>query len=260
MDSFLVRPYFDALFPTFNNDAANEDAVNEKVTAVELGYGYRDRGIKVNLNGYMTQWQDKTQVETFRGNDGTTYFLNLLGVDATHMGIEFDFDWKANERLNVRGFASVNDWQWKNNPEGTVSDESNMVIGTTTYYIDGLKVGDAAQTTMGIGLDYNFGSGLSADIQYNFSDNLYASYNPDDRDNEGDADLQPLQLPNFSLVDLGLTWNFEFIGMDAMARVNVNNLFNEEYITQAFDGTDVESTLGWFGFRRTWNASVKFRF
>lgn len=271
-------PYFDALFPTFNNDQANEDAVNEGVTSFELGYGHRSRAFRANLNGYYTQWTNKTTISSFNDVTNQNYFLNLLGVDATHMGIELDFEVALTSNLNVTGFASFNNWEWSNDPDGVVTDDMNNVIGEEKYFLDGLKVGDAAQTTMGIGAKWNLGSGLSIDGQANFFENLFASYAPDDRDEEELRGVQALRLPNFTLVDAGLTWQFKFAGLDSKLRVNVNNLFDVLYVTEAFDNPDPDQpninddrdsdaynallmgTNGWYGFGRTWNATFKVNF
>ena len=103
----------------------------------------------------MTQWQDKTEVSDFSDDEGNIYFLNLLGVDANHMGVELDFNYRPVNQLTISGYAGLNDWQWKNNPSGTVVDENqNVIEEDVTYYIDGLKVGDAAQTTLGVGFDW----------------------------------------------------------------------------------------------------------
>jgi len=261
---FISRaPYFDALFPTFNNDEVNEDAKNESVMAVELGYGFRESNLKANINAYYTNWSDKTEVSDFEDADDNVYFLNLLGVDAVHSGVEFDLTWLALDKLRVNAFAGLNNWEWSGNPTGTISDENQNVIGETTLFLDGLKVGDAAQTTAGIGLDYDFGYGLSADIQVLQFANLYTNYSPDDRDREANSDLQPLKLPDYTLTDLGVTWKFNVAGLDARARLNINNLFNVSYIADAVDNVwsdDLNDTRGWFGFGRTFNLGMKVSF
>jgi iron complex outermembrane recepter protein len=270
-------PYFDALYPTFNNDELNEDAETEKILAAEIGYGYRARKFRVNVNGYMTQWKDKAETSNF-GSNNQVYFLNLLGVDALHMGIEVDFTAAITKDLNFNGFASVGSWEWRNNPTGSVSDENNNVIETVELYLDGLKVGNAAQTTAGIGFDYTIAKQLTFDWQTIFYENFYAAFNPEDRDDEALLDVQPLKLPFYSLTDIGLTWQFKFMNHNAFLRANVNNLFDEEYVTWAEDNVEIDDKTinddrdsedykkkldgarGWFGFGRTWNLIFKMNF
>jgi len=260
-------PYFDALFPTFDNDAANEDAVNEKVIAFEAGYGYKSPIFSANLNGYYTQWQDKTEVFDFQADDGTIYFLNLLGTDALHTGIEFDGLFRLSRKIDISAMASLGNWQWKGNPTGTRSDDNQQVVGETTLFLDGIKVGDAAQTTLGIGAAWEFVDNLSVDLEYRYYDNLYTSFDPQDRDDMDLAGVDPIKLPSYGLADLGLSWKFNFGEQDASFRFNVNNLFDEDYIAEAVDrqrGEEVEdaieNTRGWFGFGRTWNMTLKLFF
>ena len=72
-------PYFDALYPTFNNDELNDQAKNENILAAELGYGFRSRNFRANLNGYYTSWGDKTELSDFENDDGDVVFFNFLG-------------------------------------------------------------------------------------------------------------------------------------------------------------------------------------
>ena len=265
-------PFFDALFPTYNNDEPNVDAANENVTAVELGYGYRSAAVTANVNAYYTNWTNKTETLSSRGDDGTLYFANLLGVDATHMGLEADIRANVSKHITLTGYASFQNNQWNNNPTGFVVDENQMVVDTanpvTTYYIDGLKVGDAAQTSYGFGAEVKLGAGLSLDLQVLHYERFYAKLEPTDRDDSALEGVQPLLLPSYTLADAGLVWRFKFAGLNAKANVNVNNLFDAVYISDAQDryreGVSrdqlVNDTRGWIGFGRTWNAGVKLYF
>ncbi len=260
-------PYFDVLYPTFSNDNPNEDVNNERITAFELGYGYRAGNFQANLNGYYTIWKDKNEVfsDTYSINDSTSIFgtYNLLGVDATHTGVEVDFTYNVTKYFDLTGFASLGDWRWKSNPEAVVSDDDNTVVGMFDLYIDDLKVGDAAQTTFGLGGALDIGAGLSVDAQYLYSSQLYAAYDPQARDDSGDAATQPFELPGFGLTDLGLTWKFGIGSQKARLRANINNLFNTEYVSEANDRigeTDINNLRGWVGFGRTWNVNMKVYF
>jgi hypothetical protein len=262
-------PYFDALFPTYNNDEPNLNAANENVAAVEVGYGYRSSAITANVNAYYTKWTNKTETLQEREN-GIVYFSNLLGVDATHMGVEFDVNAKVGKRVTLTAYGSFQDNKWDKQATGTVVDENQNVVSTDTFHIEGLRVGDAAQTSYGFGAEFNLGAGLSLDFQVLHYERLYAKLTPSDRD---DLTLpisgkQPLILPSYTLADAGLVWRFKFAGLDAKANVNVNNLFDTFYISDAQDryrentssAQLANDTLGWIGFGRTWNAGVKLYF
>ena len=255
---YLSRsPYFDAVFPTFNNDEANEDAKNEKVLSLEAGYGYTAPIFKVNINGYYTQWNDKREVSP-AGND---LFLNLLGVDATHSGVEANVNVKVTNELSVNGFVSVGNWEWSNNPSGIINDDNNNPIDTVDLFLEGIKVGDAAQTTSGLGLEYKTNFGLSFYANHFYFDDLYASYEPADRDDEALSDEQPLKLPSYHLVDGGVKYRFTLNGLESTFVANVNNIFDHIYVAEANDTTGpLSTTRGWYGFGRTWNATLRVKF
>src|SRR5690606_14152073 len=105
-------------------------------------------------------------------------------VGALHQGIEFDFTYTPIRGLSIFGMASFGDWTWQDNVEGVaIFDEGQNEIGTiSTLYIKDLKVGDAAQTTVALGLDYNFMENLKVGLTYNYYSNIYANYDPIDRD------------------------------------------------------------------------------
>lgn len=278
---FISRaPYFDALYPTFNNDERNEDAVNEKVYSAELGYGFRSKNFRLNINGYYTYWQDKTTVLNFRDAENQNYFLNLLSVNAVHTGFEAEVKAPLSRNFGLFGFASIGNWQWANNPDGVVVDDQQQVVDEVKLFIDGLKVGDAAQTSFGIGADYIIGAGIKLDAQVTHFRALYANYVPNDRSNDALSGIQPLELPAFTLTDVGISWRFDISGLDAEIRANINNLFDNIYVSEAFDtvrfrdgevqgdaqiGDDnydevLLGTQGWYGFGRTWNIGAKVRF
>ena len=80
-----------------------------------------------------------------------------------------------------------------------------------------------------------------------------------------------LKLPSYGLVDLGSTLRFNLFGNDASFRVNINNLFDTYYIAESnsnihasagsetWNGIDTRNSV-WFGFGRTWSASLKYSF
>ena len=156
------------------------------------------------------------------------------------MGVEIDFSATITRNINLNGFVGLGNWEWKNNPSGIVTDDNNVAIDTVELFLDGIKVGNAAQTSFGIGFDWTIANQIVFDWQTMFYDNFYASFNPGNRDDRSLIDVQPLKLPFYTLTDIGLTWRFKFIGQNAYLRANVNNLFDEQYVTWAQDNVEPE--------------------
>ena len=153
-------------------------------------------------------------------------------------------------------------------------DEDRNVLSSSAEDVDGGKVGDAAQFTAGLGLVYKICKNFSFDTDWRMYDNLYA--------NTG-AVKENLELPTFDLVDAGISYKMylkDSKGKSINFRVNVNNVFDEVYISEirssfangnvngvffadasseTFKGLDVRNE-GYFGFGRTWNFSLRYNF
>ena len=256
---FSRAPGFDVIFPNFNNDA-NEDAKNEKVLGVELGYGLRSSKIAANLNVYYTKWSDKALFRNFEDSNGNDFTANIAGLNAVHQGIELDLKANPIDKLNLNAMVSIGDWQWKNNVTAIISDDNNDVVGNVNVYADGLKVGNAPQTTFAIGGDYQLALGLKIDATYVHYSNLYANFDPVSRTDETYT-AQAFKLPAYGLLDAGLSLPVTIKDMKFVLRGNVNNLLNTEYVVDVNDrtGTDVNigDLNGFYGFGRTWNLSLK---
>ncbi|MBN1651351.1 MAG: TonB-dependent receptor [Bacteroidales bacterium] len=254
---------FDAVFQGYDNEHINANAANQKIFSFELGYGYRGEKLAANVNLYNTQWNDRTFTRFIPGAvAGTFNFVNLLGVNALHQGIEIDFTYKASKKFSAYGMLSLGDWRWNNNLENVqVYDENQQPVGDPyNLYIKDVKVSDAAQTTAALGFDYQIMPKTNITVDYNYYANLYADYNPEKRTVEGLAD--PWKVPAYGLFDASIRYAFNFGGFDATIIGRVNNVFDTEYIADALDGNsnNWDTALVWYGFGRTFNISAKINF
>ena len=103
--------------------------------------------------------------------------------------------------------ASLGDWEYAGDVSGTAFDNNATPIGTATLYLDGIKVGDAAQTTARLGVDWDITEKFSIDYSHRYAGKLYANqcFDFDSADNDGS-----LQLPDYNLGDLGMSYRFDF--------------------------------------------------
>src|SRR5690606_40616988 len=62
---FSRQPIFDNVFINFRNDV-NPDAGNQRVSAIEVGYGYRSQYFSANVNLYNTQWGNRQISQSLR--------------------------------------------------------------------------------------------------------------------------------------------------------------------------------------------------
>ncbi|MFT5570316.1 MAG: outer membrane cobalamin receptor [Cyclobacteriaceae bacterium] len=265
------QPLFDAVFPGFANDI-NPDLQNEIIQSVELGYGYYGRFLTLSVNAYNTSWGNRFISQGVAISDTEFGTAQFKDIDVLHQGIELETTYRPIDNLKLKGMVSVGNWRYTKDFTADVFDENQVSTGQTlTIYADGAKVGDAAQTTSYFEADYRITRAINVDLGFRYVDALYADYGIDDSefltpDNDG-----ALQLPSFGLFNFGATARFELFGANAIFRTNVNNLFDTVYImesnssipadetSETWNGINTENSV-WFGFGRTWNASLSFNF
>jgi len=259
------QPQFNAVFPSYANNV-NPDLQNEEIQSVELGYGYSAGKLSFNVNAYSTNWGNRFITRSLfnaQGDQGTAQFRD---IDVSHKGIEFETTYRPTSNLRLQGMLSIGDWRYTKDFTSELFDANQQSIGTGTLYLKDAKVGDAAQFTSFVSADYRLGK-LNLDLGYRFVDGLYADYSIVDTVFTTPDNVGALQLPSYGLADLGATL---YLGK-LSARVNINNLFDTVYIAESetnihadassttWNGVDVRNSV-WFGFGRTWNASLKYRF
>ncbi len=281
---YVKQPLFDAVFLNFVNDI-NPDLENEKILGFELGYGYRSSAFSANVNLYRTSWKDRFLSDgiTVSDIDGNILFqgtANYSGIEQLHTGLEIDFMAKATPILSFNGMVSVGNWEYTGNPTGTVLDDGRNVLGTAELILDGVKVGDAAQFTARIGAELEPVERLKFDASYYRADNLYAdfdvlSFQDNDLDGIADNDGFLLELPGYDLVDAGVSYKM-LVGKDddksISLRLNINNVLDETYISESetnvspdadplnnYNGINSGNRV-YFGFGRTWNFTLNYRF
>ena len=277
---YSKQPLFRAVFPNYNNNDITPDLRNEKIKAVEAGYGYKDDVWKVKLNLYWTSWKDRfAQISDKIDHDNNPdtppvrAYARLYGINEIHKGIELESTGNFG-KLKLYGTVSVGDWRYKGNVTAPFVDENNNPLNATkTLYLDNVKVGDAAQFTSRLGIKYYILENLSVNINQFYADNLYARFDVT-KFSDPDKKNQALKLPAYSLVDAGINYNVKVKDYGKLYfGFHVDNIFDKIYISESatnyFPG-EKNNRLTWkgintknrvfFGWGRTWKMSVKFRF
>ena len=260
------QPFHDNIFNVFTNKI-NTYAENEEIFGLEFGYAYSSPNFSANIDLYRTNWGGRVDGVT---NDVGGVLITTLnyGQEQTHKGIELSFTGKLQENFDVRGFVSLGDWTYVGSVIQQERDEEQNVGDETIVDVDGGKVGDAAQTTFGIGFDWDVCDNFSIDSDTRLYKDLYANVG---------AVKNNLKLPSFGLTDLGASYRM-YVGKDLdksiHIRGNVNNLLNKEYISELrtnirsgesgagageYEGINI-ANQGYFGWGRTWNVSVRYKF
>jgi len=283
---YSKQPFFNAVYPN-NQSLVNENLTNEKVLGLEAGYGFRSAVFNANVNVYHTTWKDRYQ----RSNDADVAnpggYYDFAGITQVHSGVEVDMNAKVGDKLKLNGMFSLGKWVYEGNITGRRFDVNNNNISggtTTTYFVDGTRVGDVAQMTASIGAAYELAPRFNVDANYRLSDKLFASLDPTKQTSA--TNKGTLELPSYGLVDAGISYRV-LLGTDKSKslnfRLNINNVFDEVYIAESrsniFASDFVTGTSGatyasagktfngvadanqvFFGFGRTWNLTLRYNF
>ncbi len=284
------QPYHDNIYLNFTNEV-NPLTSNEKIFGLEAGYTFKSKLFSASLNAYRTSWEDRVvsssrvvtaateTVGTTVLAQGDLVYKSNLGVQQLHTGLELDFVLKPINKLDVRGFASIGNWEYKGQSVTRQTDENQNLLIETLVDVDGGKVGDAAQTSWGLGAKYEIVRRLSIDADWRNYDNLYSNVG---------AVKNNLELPSYDLVDTGISYKM-LVGKEKKDnitfRLNVNNLFDEVYLSELSSNIKTSDNIsstnaalgtyqsngrvyngiadgnqGYFGLGRTWNFGLRYNF
>jgi outer membrane cobalamin receptor len=257
---YLATAYVDS---RYRNDYL-QNLKSEGITAFELGYAYRMSRLKFNVNLYQIEWQNRVVNGDLTANDfrftdsnGTELFYTIQGQNAVHQGIEADFTANLTNAFELKGMINLGDWKWKNNAEATVINDNGQILAKSSFYADGLPIGNTAQTTAFIGIHYKGIKDTYVGGRLMYFDRLYVAYTPGER--KSPTQEKPKQMPSYSQVALYGGHYFK-LGGDIRARVsfNINNLFNTRAASFAsvFQG---ETQYGYI-FGRTFNLNLAIDF
>ncbi len=283
------QPNFDAVFPNYSNNDVNEGLINETIIGTEIGYGYRSGNYRVDINLYRTSWADRffRTTSSFdvlgtpsNRDDDVRGTANLEGITQIHQGVELETSAKFN-KIRINLMTGIGDYEYDTDVTANYFDDSeNPIIsfGETepeekTLYLKGKKVGDVAHFTARLGLTWDVLDDLSFDINQFYADKLYANIDAPAFEEEESASLR---LPAYTLMNAGLSYKLRFSDNKYALkfRVNVNNVMDHLYISEAdtntYDGDYGSTGVAWkgvdtgnrvyFGYGRTWNASLRFTF
>ena len=279
------QPFHDNLFLNFRNDV-NDVATNEDILGFEAGYKLTTSKMLLNLNLYRTQWgnrfetrslqpgeivQNQAGQEVVLDNGG---FANIANINQLHQGVELDLQYRVTGDITLKAYGSLGDWSYNDNARQDIFDDNqNLISSVDQLFLDGAKVGGSAQTSFGVGIDYNITNALKVDADYNYYDNNYARVNATDNIFRDEDNLGTVKIPSFGILDLGASYRLALSNENVINfRVNVNNALDATYISYSrsnVHASDIpeenwnginQSNSVLFGKGLTWNASVRYSF
>ncbi|MEM7099278.1 MAG: TonB-dependent receptor plug domain-containing protein [Pseudomonadota bacterium] len=214
----------------------NTGAINtwdpEYTNGIELAWRYSnpEAGWQTQLNVYYTEWED--QQVTVTRNPGDFGITENAG-ESVQYGLEAYAQYNANDLFDVYGSIAYNDTEFKEFDTGFGSQGD----------LSGREFLFSPDWTVTAGITFNFSDNLTMDLNANYQEDSWASLNYFRRAND-----------DFLLVNANALYRND----NWHARLWVNNLFDEDYISWATDA-DPRTNNG-IGNRRTIGLDVGFSF
>lgn len=244
------QPYLDNIFVPNTVDLFEPKVDNEEITGFEVGYRYHTRNLQFNINLYHTKWANRFDT-AFGQIDGADYTFMYPNITQVHKGIEIDFMAKITRQWMVRGYGSIGDWQYDGASRVLARDADFNLTEYGERDFTGIKVGDAAQFTFGLGSQLELARGLSIDADFNYYAITYAGVDPLSFDANSDTQAT---IPPFALIDAGISYELRMGAQKIRLRGNVKNLANTQYMI-------AQDAFGYgFGLGRTYNAGIQLNF
>ena len=267
-------------FQSYQNESLSAKdlmKLNEKISALEIGYGAKYEKLAVNVNAYYTFWKNRPlDFAPTITIDDQIYSLNITGINALHKGIELDFAYMPFQKLTVEGSVSLGDWTWESGQSAYLLDENNQYLiddNNDTVKVDfdatNVHVGDAAQTQFAGIIRYEFAPDAYIKARFVHFSNQYANFDPFDLAGANKG-RESWKMPAYGMTELHAGYRFKLDKIRIDVRGSIINLFDVVFLTDAQNNDsflpnpstnfDANSASVFFGQGRRYNISLQINF
>ena len=241
-------PIFDAVINDRDGTVA-ADPENEKFTSFEGGLMFKSLNGRfwASTNYYYTNWKDRTLSIGIVNEDGTEGFVFITGMNQNHSGIELEGNWRPIDEISISFAGSLNDWTYTDNVSGTYKDYDDPDTEKPfNFYVKDLKVGDAPQTQLILGLTVYPIKGMRAQIVSKYYADYFADWDPFSREDPAEEGKQVWEVPAFNVFDFHISYQLPFKakGADFELFAHIFNLFDSMYIQDAVDNSPYNGYYG----------------
>ena len=286
---FISRaPKFQGAFMSSNvSHAVNKDAANEKIASAEVGYGFHNQYVNIMVNGYYTRWIDKTMSRSTTLADQSNGYVNMTGVNAQHIGLEFEMKARPVKWLELNAMLSLGDWRWKGKEvTGYLYDEHGNAVNSmgeivpigseehawAKINLENIRVGGQAQTTANLGVTFIPFKGFRIGGEYTLYDRNYSYYSFSGSNltiGKTVNVVEPYRCPIGGTMDVRASYSFDIGPFRATVAGNVSNVLDQHYIEKAWSASTVTQTIAentkdniyfFYNKGRQWNLRFKLAF
>ena len=228
-----------------------------------------------------------TKSSTLSDPAQTEYFMNMTGVNARHMGLEFEVKARPARWVEISAMLSLGSWKWDSDSVvGYIYDQHGQPLtmdgqitkvgasdhGWAVINMKGINVGGSAQTTANLGVTFKPFKGFRIGAEYTLYDRNYAYYSLSGSNLSLGKTmnlLEPWRVPMGGSMDMRASYHFQIGKLDAVLSGNINNVLNQIYIEKAWNPTtvseiitdvNVDNVYFYFSKGTTYNIRLKINF
>ena len=239
-------PIFDGVIDDVNG-LPIDNPKNETFTSFEAGTRYRSLGRRFSFdaNVYFTQWNDRSARRFARDffGEGQDALIRMLGMDARHMGVEFEAAFQPTDYMRFDGALSWGDWVHTDDVAGSYQAEDRQSETVEyTFFVKGLYVGDAPQFQAAYALSVFPAGGLYMNLVGRTYGKHYANFDPFSRTSDADASVQSWRPPGYTVFDFHASYRLSDelaapFGGNVQLFLHGFNILDEIYIQDATDNS-----------------------
>lgn len=287
---FLSRPpiFKSGAFMSANtSNVINTEAHNEKALSVELGYGIHNKWIDLNLCGYATKWIDKSMTKKGKMINKKQYYMNMVGVDALHTGLELEAKILPTKWIEISTMLSIGDWRWVSDnikayaydplgnpltPDGEVTIPGAEDHAWAVINMKGIHVGGSAQTTGYFDITIIPIKTIKMGVAYNVYDRNHAYYSLSGGNLSLGKEMivsDPYKIPTSHFFDIHASYSISFEKSTLSIIGLIHNVFDNYYIEKAWNPSNVSTTMievnednvyYFYSMGRTWSVRLSLEF
>ena len=255
-----MAPNMNAVFDNSNHLFA--EIKNQRIHAIEGGYGMKYSNFNAMVNLYYTYWKDKPMTPQVTPEG---MYFNVNGIEALHKGVEVNANYQFSKKLSADITLSLADWKTVSASKAYISDEDGIVRDSVEFSAVNVHVGDAAQFQLGGSIRYEIIKHLYFKPRYMFFGKHYANFDPSTLYG-ATADHESWKMPSYGLLDLFIGYDYKVWKVKLGITAGVSNVLNTVYITDGLNNSsgatnfDANSATVYMGMGRRMNVGLRIGF
>lgn len=164
---------------------------SEKIFSSELSFHVRAPKVKARATVYHTEFKDQNQILTFYHDDFRTLVNHIMfGINTTHQGLELGGEVHMLYDVWLQGALNLGNYRYTNRPQANIAfDNGSRPDTTTLVYLKNFFVTGTPQTAGSLGLKWVGPRFLFVNLNVNYFDDIYLSFNPERRTQRAVVDM-----------------------------------------------------------------------